>query len=69
MLTFEVLAALSFLTGRFLARRQHPTFCIVVSALDCMCMPLGTALGVFTILVLQRPSVKEMFTGSMPSAG
>jgi hypothetical protein len=68
LLTFEALAVLSFLTGRFLARRQHPTFCIVISALDCMYMPLGTALGVFTILVLQRPSVKQAFVGPAPPA-
>jgi hypothetical protein len=59
----EAFAVLSFLTGRFLARRQHRTFCIVISAMNCMSLPLGTALGVFTILVLSRPSVKEVFSG------
>jgi len=68
LLTFEALAVLSFLTGRYLSKRQHPTFCIVISAINCMYMPLGTALGVFTILVLQRPSVKALFAGSIPSA-
>jgi hypothetical protein len=61
MVTFEAVAALSYLTGRFLSRRQHHTFCVVISALNCMYMPLGTALGVFTILVLQRPSVRTLF--------
>jgi hypothetical protein len=69
LVTFEAVAVLSFLTGRFLSRRQHPTFCIVISALDCMYMPLGTALGVFTILVLQRPSVKALFTNGGSSVG
>lgn len=66
LLTFEAMAALSFFAGRFLSRHQHPTFCIVISALNCMYMPLGTALGVFTILVLQRPSVKALFAGAVP---
>ena len=59
----EGMAALSFFTGRFLARRQHHTFCVVISALNCMSLPLGTALGIFGILVLQRPSVKALFAG------
>jgi hypothetical protein len=29
-----------------------------------MSLPLGTALGVFSILVLQRTSVKALFAGS-----
>jgi hypothetical protein len=28
---------------------------------ECVFMPFGTALGVFTILVLNRQSVKELF--------
>jgi len=65
----EGMAALSFFTGRFLSRRQHHTFCVVISALNCMSLPLGTALGVFTILVLQRPSVKALFTESGTAMG
>ena len=61
----EGMAALSFFTGRFLARRQHRTFCVVISALNCMSLPLGTALGVFTIIVLQRRSVKTLFAGDV----
>jgi hypothetical protein len=65
----EGMAALSFFTGRFLSRRQHHTFCVVISALNCMSLPLGTALGVFSILVLQRSSVKALFAGSGSSTG
>jgi hypothetical protein len=60
----EGMAALPFFTGRFLDRRQHHTFCVVISALNCMSLPLGTALGVFSILVLQRSSVKALFARS-----
>ena len=58
VVTVEAAAVLSFLTGRFLSRRQHRTFCVVISALNCMSLPLGTALGVFALVVLQCPSVK-----------
>ena len=57
----EGMAALSFFTGQFLSRRQRHTFCVVISVLNCLSLPLGTALGVFSILVLQRPSVKALF--------
>jgi hypothetical protein len=54
-------AASMILTGRFLAQRVYYTFCFVVAALECVFVPFGTVLGVFTIVVLQRPAVKEMF--------
>lgn len=55
------LAVLLLITGRFLAKRKHYTFCFVVAAVACLFMPFGTILGVFTIVVLSRPTVKEMF--------
>jgi hypothetical protein len=54
-------AALIFVAGRSLAARKRYTFCFVVAALCCASFPLGTVLGVFTILVLTRPTVKAMF--------
>jgi hypothetical protein len=54
-------AGLIALGGRALRRRQHYTFCLVVAGLACLIMPFGTVLGVFTIIVLMRDSVKEMF--------
>ena len=63
-LTFAVLLACA---GRFLARRQHYLFCLVVAALACGFMPFGTLLGVFTLLVLLRDSVKRQF-GYPPGA-
>ena len=44
-----------------LRKRTNYTFCLVVAAIECMFMPFGTVLGVFTIVVLSRPSVKAMF--------
>lgn len=55
------LAVLLLITGRFLSKRKHYTFCFVIAAISCIFMPFGTILGVFTIVVLSRPSVKEMF--------
>jgi hypothetical protein len=47
--------------GRCLARQTNYLFCLVMAALSCAFMPFGTVLGVFTIIVLQRPSVKLLF--------
>jgi hypothetical protein len=49
------------LAGRFLARRTHYVYRFVVAAIECMFMPCGTVLGVFTIIVLNRTSVRSLF--------
>jgi hypothetical protein len=59
-----VFAAFVLTAGRFLARRRHYMFCLVMAGIECIFMPFGTVLGVFTIIVLTRESVKELFTAS-----
>ena len=49
------------LAGRFLARRQRYTYCLVIACVSCLFVPVGTVLGVFTIIVLNRPSVRALF--------
>ena len=55
------LATAIILAGRRLKRRTGRLFCLVVAGLECFLMPFGTVLGVFTILVLMRDSVKRLF--------
>jgi hypothetical protein len=55
------LATCLFLSGRFMSKRRHLTFSIVVAALSCLQIPFGTILGVFTLIVLSRQSVKLMY--------
>jgi hypothetical protein len=50
-----------FLAGRYLRRQRHYVFCLVVAAILCLMFPYATVLGVFSIIVLMRPSVKAMF--------
>jgi hypothetical protein len=54
-------AALTIIAGRCIARRRHRTFCLVWACLQCLSVPFGTVLGVFTILVLSRASVTALF--------
>lgn len=53
----------NFLAGRFLKQQTKYTFCFVLAVVNCMFAPLGTVLGVFTIIVLLRDSVKLLFNG------
>lgn len=55
------LAICTFIAGRKLAKQQSYIFCMVIAGILCTFMPFGTALGVFTIIVLMRDSVKELF--------
>ncbi|BCM89847.1 hypothetical protein IAD21_01695 [Abditibacteriota bacterium] len=61
LITFETIAAFTYLAGRSLARREKKTLIQVVAGILCLNMPLGTALGVFTFVVLGRPSVAAQF--------
>jgi hypothetical protein len=49
------------LAGRFISKRKNHMFCLVMAGVECIFTPFGTVLGVFTIITLIHPSVKELF--------
>ena len=55
------LGALTAYAGWCIRRHQRWLFCVVVACINCVHMPIGTALGVFTLIVLTRASVKQLF--------
>lgn len=55
----SAIAAANFMSGRFIKKRRHKTFSLVVAGINCLQIPFGTVLGVFTIIVLMRPSVQS----------
>jgi len=57
----ETLALVTLLAGRSIATRKRHTFCLIAAGIGCLNMPMGTLLGVFTFIVLLRPSVKTLF--------
>jgi hypothetical protein len=61
MLVGWAFAVCVILAGRFIVRHKHYIFCLVIASLNCLFMPFGTILGVFTIVVLVRSSVKALF--------
>jgi hypothetical protein len=61
MLIAWTMAALSFITGKFLSSARHHTFCLVMAAIACLMAPMGTVLGVFTIIILMKDEAKQLF--------
>jgi len=62
MAIFAVLGAvLNFLSARAMTRRENKTLSMVTAGVNCLGFPLGTALGVFTFVVLGRPSVSVIY--------
>ena len=54
-------AALTFAAGRRLRALRSRRFVVVAAAINCIAFPFGTILGVFTLVVLNRDSVRAMF--------
>lgn len=69
---FYVIAAVWFvlsglgnlLSAIYLRQRRNRTLSMVVAGFNCLYMPLGTVLGVFTFVVLGRDSVIELYDSS-----
>jgi hypothetical protein len=55
------LAACTLFAAYNLSKKRRYLFCFVIACISCASVPLGTILGVFTIVVLARPGVKELF--------
>ena len=60
---FGTIGALALKAGLNMSKQRSYTFCFVIACLICLWMPLGTVLGIFTIIVLSRDSVKAIFNG------
>ncbi|MEX0655574.1 MAG: hypothetical protein WD534_14705 [Phycisphaeraceae bacterium] len=61
MIAGWTLGGLLIAAGRFLQEQRRWLFCMIVAAASCLFMPLGTVLGVFTIIVLNRDTVRARF--------
>lgn len=49
------------LAGQSLALYENYTLCLVVAIAECLIFPIGTLIGVYTIIILRRDSVKKLF--------
>lgn len=57
---------LSLYASKCIRERRNWGWIIGSAGVNCLNMPLGTALGVFTIIVLHRPSVQAAFGRQLP---
>ena len=62
-----IIAGLMIVLGVKLRRRESRTFCFVVAGIECISMPFGTILGVLTIVLLMKDSVKALLEANSPS--
>jgi hypothetical protein len=58
---FLASGVLNVVSGLCIRVRKHRTFSLVVAGINCIHMPFGTILGVFTIIILLRDSVQELY--------
>jgi len=54
------------IAGKKLKHRKHRIYCMVVAGIECMFMPLGTILGIFTLIALNKDSIKALFGPQTP---
>ena len=52
---------INFLSALYLRKKTNRVFSMVIAGINCMHMPLGTLLGVFTLMVLTRDSVRDAY--------
>ena len=53
------------ISGYFLSKRRNYLYCLIVAGISCVFMPFGTILGVFTIVVLMKDDVKDLFSNNL----
>jgi hypothetical protein len=62
MIAFHwALAAALIVSGRSIDQRKRHALCLVVAGVACLFQPIGLVLGIFTFIVLSRPSVRAAF--------
>jgi len=64
ILMMWALGICTVLAGKYLRQRRNRTFCFVVAGILTVFFPFGTVLGVFTLVVLLKPEVKDLFEGT-----
>ena len=61
MLVGWLFGGLTIYSGYCIRRRRARGFSLIMAAINCLSIPFGTALGICTIVVLTRPSVRQLY--------
>lgn len=54
---------LTAISGRYISKRTHKTFSTVIAGINCLFIPVGTALGMFAIITLGNKEVLDLYDG------
>jgi len=49
----------NILSAKYMKQRRKRMFSVVVAAINCLAIPFGTILGVFTLIELSKDSVRQ----------
>ena len=58
------MAAARFRAAWCIKHRKWRVFCMVIAGIGCLEFPYGTALGIFSFIVLGRDSVMQLFSAT-----
>jgi hypothetical protein len=56
-----VVGILELLSGKFIKAKKHRNFSYVIAIINLLSIPYGTILGIMTLTVLGKNSVKELY--------
>lgn len=56
-----IFGILTLIAGKYIGLKKNYSFVLVIAILNCLTGLLGILLGVFTIIELNKPHVKELF--------
>jgi hypothetical protein len=66
-LSLIIMAGLKLGVAFRIKKRKSRVFCMVIAAIECLGVPYGTLLGIFTFIVLGRDSVTRLFEANVSS--
>jgi hypothetical protein len=49
-------------SGRFISKRKNYMYSFIIACVECLFIPFGTVLGVFSIIVLSKETVKKIYS-------
>ncbi|MBL7980416.1 MAG: hypothetical protein JNL52_01270 [Flavobacteriales bacterium] len=61
LIIVELWGVLNLLSGYWIGRRTNRTASMIIGALNCLSVPIGLALGIFTLITLSSKEVEDAY--------
>ncbi len=61
LIMVELWGVLNLLSGYWIGRRTNRTASMIIGALNCLSVPIGLALGIFTLITLSSKEVEDAY--------